>query len=675
MGQTKKHISSQFIGSQCKAIVKPGDKVNNGTVIAFNDADDSKIYSTGTGIVKKVTSVAVIIETEIEIKPETKPVEPAPKKKIINIDALDGLRTLAIVSVMIYHLNFGWFKGGLIGVTMFFVLSGYLITGLIKEEIETTGKLSLKNFWIHRVRRLFPAIAIVVIVVAILCVIFNHLLLTKMKPDIIPSLVWLQNWWYIIRDLSYFDAIGDPSPLVHFWSLAIEEQFYLIWPLILIGTYKIGAKHKIIRRACLVLAILSALKMAFIYNPDSDPTRAYYGTDTRAFSLLLGAWLAYVWPWKRMNSENRNYSSDDLFKTDFVGAICLIGLIAIMVLVDGLSPLMYYGIIFLASVLTMFLIGVLVVPGSKIAAFFALKPIAWIGKRSYGMYLWHFPLILLLKPICDGLTNTWWFAILILALTIGIAAVQYKFIENPIRRGLIGRWYSDFKARKHKPKVKEIVIAVVCAVVILGTTIAVVATPDETYIPEGALDETGDSEDQSKVMEGHYYPLLISDSIAGEIQLNKCFPYGMNDSVVGRTLSQAVDVIKDYTQKNKLGNVVVVDCFSNHLIEKGELDKILTSVGPDRQLFLVNSYLQHPTCFANNETIQKFQSEHTNQVHIIDWYKAVSMNPDAYLYKDNIHPNATGQVLFVQLLANAINDFLPDNAKCNTATIEKNLAK
>ena len=226
MGKAQTKISTQYIGSTCHAVVKEGDKVLKSMRIAVSNDEKSGIYSTVSGKVVRVTQNAIAIETEVA---EKKPEPPKKEiKKIKNVAALDGLRTFAIVSVMLYHLGFQWFKGGLIGVTLFFVLSGYLITGLIKSEIEGTGKLNLKRFWLHRVRRLFPAIFLVVVVVAIACLLFNHLLLTKMRPDIIPSLVWMQNWWYIFRGLSYFDSIGDPSPLVHFWSLAIEEQFYLV---------------------------------------------------------------------------------------------------------------------------------------------------------------------------------------------------------------------------------------------------------------------------------------------------------------------------------------------------------------------------------------------------------------------------------------------------------------
>lgn len=195
------------------------------------------------------------------------------------IPALDGLRTLAVVAVVLYHLNLTWAQGGLLGVTIFFVLSGYLITRLLINEVSKTGRIDLKNFWIRRIRRLFPAVVTVVVVTCALCTVFNHVMLTKMRPDILPSLLFFNNWWQIAQNVSYFNALGDPSPLTHFWSLAIEEQFYLIWPPLLFAMVSMHVSKPNTRRVVLGLAAASALAMMVLYNPAADPSRVYYGTD------------------------------------------------------------------------------------------------------------------------------------------------------------------------------------------------------------------------------------------------------------------------------------------------------------------------------------------------------------------------------------------------------------
>lgn len=216
------------------------------------------------------------------------------KQKLPYIPALDGLRALAVFAVIFYHMGLVWAPGGLLGVTIFFVISGYLITSLLLIEWDNNGSINLPQFWLRRIRRLFPAIVLVVLVVGILCIIFNHALFTKLREDMWAALCWVTNWWYILRDVSYFEALGAPSPLTHFWSLAIEEQFYLVWPVILLLAHKFGAKRSWMRNATLILMALSVLEMAFMYSPEADPSRVYYGTDTRAFSLLIGAALAFV---------------------------------------------------------------------------------------------------------------------------------------------------------------------------------------------------------------------------------------------------------------------------------------------------------------------------------------------------------------------------------------------
>lgn len=662
MGKAQTKISTQYIGSTCHAVVKEGDKVLKGMRIAVSNDEKSGIYSTVSGKVVRVTQNAITIETEVA---EKKPEPPKKEiKKIKNVAALDGLRTFAIVSVMLYHLGFQWFKGGLIGVALFFVLSGYLITGLIKSEIEGTGKLNLKRFWLHRVRRLFPAIFLVVVVVAIACLLFSHLLLTKMRPDIIPSLVWMQNWWYIFRGLSYFDSIGDPSPLVHFWSLAIEEQFYLIWPLLLMGAYKLGAKNKVIRRICLGLGVASAVAMAIMYDPHADPTRVYYGTDTRAFSLLFGAWLAYVWPFQRFGDPDNHLDREAVNKIDAVGCVVLLALLVIMIIVDGTSPLMFYGVIALSSVLGVVLIGILCVPNSRIAKVFAWKPLVWIGKRSYGMYLWHFPIMLLLKPLSeDGRTDIWWFALIVFAVTIGVSALSYQFIENPIRQGKLKKF--SFK--------KNTVLVGSCCLLLVATVIGVIAAPDETYVPEGAIQSTGEDADHAMIVQGKAYPLLVGDSVPGEIKFQTFFPHGVSDAVVGRNPYQASQVVQEYMQKGTIDNCVIVDCFSNNAIGNGDLDRMLNAIGDSRHLFLVNSYMPNAVCESNNKVLLDFVHAHPSNVHLIDWYGEAAQNPDKYLYKDKIHPNLEGQAVLLKITAETVNEYLPDEAKCDVSKIEAKL--
>lgn len=432
------------------------------------------------------------------------------------IPALDGLRAIAVCAVIAYHLGLHQAQGGLQGVTIFFVLSGYLITGLLLKERDETGGIALGAFWLRRIRRLFPATLVVVAATAAACTLINHELLTKMRPDIPPALFWFTNWWYIFHDISYFEAIGSPSPLQHFWSLAIEEQFYVVWPLLILAFSHFTKSRVTLRRACLVLAVVSAGAMALLFDPAADPSRVYYGTDTRAFSLLLGAWLACLQPGKLLA---RNYEQEGLRAgaLDAAGAVALLGILASMVLVDGSAPGLYYGGMFAISALAALVIAALVQPDGTFVGVMAAKPLVWLGQRSYGMYLWHYPVILLMAPYLERpATFPWWACMLAFACTIALAALSYHFVENPIRRGALGalwqRWRSSTVRgrashaagnQNNKPKLDPALLqpalsrpAAACASAIVALLVGVGAwgvasVPETTLVPEEAVQSTG----------------------------------------------------------------------------------------------------------------------------------------------------------------------------------------
>ncbi len=565
------------------------------------------------------------------------------------ITSIDGLRAFAVIAVILYHLNVPLAQGGLLGVTVFFVISGYLITGLLTAEWEESGTINLLQFWLRRIRRLFPAIVTVIVVMSALFALLSPVLLTKMRPDIIPGLFWFENWWYIIRDISYFDAIGAPSPLMHFWSLAIEEQFYLVWPVLLLGVFKLGAHKKTVRRACLVLAAISALVMALLYVPGSDPSRVYYGTDTRAFSLLIGAWLSFVWPGVQLTDEStRKVSASAVRLLDIAGIVAFLGIVAMCVFISGFADFMYYGGLVLCSVLTAVVIAALVHPRSLFARAAACAPLVWIGQRSYGMYLWHFPLILLLAQLF-GVNGTypWWFDLIVFVLVAGVSAASYTFIENPIRRGAIGNWVRGVRAgemspaaffREHAPQTAGVAIAFIVA-------IGGCALVPETYlVPKEAIQSTGEAVDEAmniadapREFEG-YSPLLIGDSVPGAPgqEFSSAFPHGFEDSFIGRRPAQAAEVLADYVSQNVVGKDVVIAAFSNSTVQDGDLEAMLTAAGPDRQLYLVNTYNTDGFMGEQNAKLAAFADAHDN-VHVIDWAGLVASHAGTWLYDDGTH--------------------------------------
>ena len=396
------------------------------------------------------------------------------------IPALDGLRAFAVLSVLFYHMGMGWAPGGLMGVTVFFVISGYLINGLLVAEYDRTGSISLKHFWLRRVRRLFPAIALAVAGTAALCTLSNHVLLDKMRADIVPSLLFYNNWWQIFRDISYFEMAGSPSPLTHFWSLSIEEQFYVVWPLLLVVLLRIGVNKRAIAGMAAILAVASAIEMGVMYDPHSDPSRIYYGTDTRAMSLLLGVWLSLVWPSAAFGAKigTSRIARFDSIVLNVVGVLALAGLVVVVGFTNGFSSFPYLGGVAFTSVLSALLIAVLVVPGTWVARFFQLPPLVWIGKISYGMYLWHFPVILLTTDPNATMGVPWWMRVVQVAATIGLAALSYYFVEDPIRSGKVAQWWRG-EARGFSNTRVGVTAACMAAVLSLGAVGALVVAPTD----------------------------------------------------------------------------------------------------------------------------------------------------------------------------------------------------
>jgi peptidoglycan/LPS O-acetylase OafA/YrhL len=370
------------------------------------------------------------------------------------LPGLDGLRALAVLAVVAYHLGLGWAPGGLLGVGVFFTLSGYLITDLLLGQFQRSGSLELVDFWMRRARRLLPALLVMLIVVVAWVAIWDRSQLDALRGMVASAALYVSNWWLIFQHTSYFARFGPPSPLGHLWSLAVEEQFYLIWPWLLFLALRYtrarrntSGEYFGLATLSLVLAAASALGMAMLYQPGYDPTRVYDGTDTRAFALLIGAALAFVWPSRKLR--------DDLGK---LGAWCLdgvgvVGLGVICALIwrtSEYSPFLYRGGMVLLSFATALVVAAVASPASHIGALLGVGPIRWIGVRSYGIYLWHYPIITLTTP-ADG-KDSLLRGTLQVAASIAAAALSWRLVEEPIRHGALARWWGRLRSgsrRRH----------------------------------------------------------------------------------------------------------------------------------------------------------------------------------------------------------------------------------
>ena len=424
------------------------------------------------------------------------------------------MRAFAVLAVIFYHMGLGWAPGGLMGVTVFFVISGYLINGLLVGEYETTGTVSLSQFWLRRVRRIIPAVILALAGTLVLCALVSPNLFAKARTDLIPSLFFFNNWWQIFHNVSYFEAAAAPSPLTHYWSLAIEEQFYIVWPLLLLALCKLKVPKPAIAAIVGVLAVLSFGEMAYLYNPMSDPSRIYYGTDTRAGSLLIGAFLALVWP-STIFGHRRAQSKAPGARLAFnvAGVVALVGLVVIVAFTNSYTPFPYLGGIALVSALTALLIAALVVPNTWVARLMQLEPLVWIGKRSYGMYLWHYPIILATTKLTSTVEVPWWARVAQLIIIFAVSDLSFRFVETPIRSGALRRWWdnrgksanqaaasselpSDSHGRHTSKRISSAITVGVCATLVCTSVVALAVMPPlSTSVPQPASQTVSSSGD------------------------------------------------------------------------------------------------------------------------------------------------------------------------------------
>lgn len=613
-------------------------------------------------------------------------------KKRRYITGLDGIRAIAVIMVLAYHLKLALFKSGFLGVTVFFVLSGYLITGILISEVEEEGTIDLKNFWLRRIRRLVPAVMSMAVVIIFVSAVVNRVIFTKGCKDFLASVLGFNNWWQIFNKVSYFEAAGVPSPFTHCWSLAIETQFYLIYPLILLGIYKLvksrgegrAKRGLLFAGVTLLLALISVILMIVLFDPQQDASRVYYGTDTRAFSLLFGALLAILWDYRMV--PRRLSASVNMV----LGSVSFAVLLVMTIAINGSSNFWYRGGQFVGTILTVLVIYTVLGRKTWLSRFLSNPVLKWIGDRSYSIYLWHYPIILL---ISKGIKASWWITLIEIVLSVVLAELSYRFIETPIRHGIIGKYLNILRSRpkSRQEKKRQVQVARRSLKVMAGTFVLTVSLIlCMVFVPKkNALDtlqkretkakETGkmteeqlakqkangsESDDtictadltDDEILEGLNL-LLIGDSIAVDVtdDFYEMFPNSVSDTKIGRITSLGKQVLDSYIDEKKWeGEGVIFASLSNSPIN-GELEDIREKIGKDMPLFLTTVRIPHETFEEeSNSKIKKFVEEN-DHTYLIDWY-AASEGHDEYFDADDTHLLPAGAKAYAKCIKEAVLD-------------------
>lgn len=602
------------------------------------------------------------------------------QKKRKYIKEIDGLRALAVIMVLAYHLKMPFAKSGLLGVTVFFVISGYLITGILINEIEESGGVDLKNFWLRRIRRLLPAVLSMAVVMIFVSAVVNRVVFTKGCNDLLSAVFGYNNWWQIFRKVSYFENAGAPSPFTHCWSLAIETQFYLIYPILLILLSKARNRGKVFAAVTAVLAMISVVLMGVLYSPDGDPSRVYYGTDTRAFSLLIGALAAIQKEYHIIKVKLRG----KLWAV--IGSISVLILIGMMMFISSYSSFLYYGGQAIVSVLVAFVVYAVTVSRSLLNIILGSSILKWIGDRSYSIYLWHYPIIVLMS---GGKRAAWWIVILEVVLSVGFAELSYRFIETPVRHGIIGEYIGIINSRPHNRRERRRQIQVarrsikaMAAVLATGlalslciafvpkkTTLDTVAKREKkatevTKLTNQKLKEqkakakktakTSKSTMTDEELLKNVQMLLIGDSITVDVTdyFYKVLPNSISDTKIGRSTLTGVKVFDEYqTQKKWDGDGVIFALGTNGPMYD-TLGRIRQKVG-DKPLFLTTVHAPKEDFeSSNNEEIRKFVKEHKH-TYLIDWYTASADHPE-YFDQDDTHLLPKGAEAYAQCIKDAV---------------------
>ena len=572
----------------------------------------------------------------------------ATKRGIQYIPAIDGLRALAVIAVMFYHLGFSWIPGGFLGVDLFFVISGYVITRLLLDSIAQSGGLDLRGFYIARARRLLPALLFTVVTTTIAIGIWAPDTIKRFVTDMPFALTGTMNWWLVAREQDYFESIGRPPLLQHTWSLAVEAQFYLVWPLILYFILKRLGKNRIPFAALLIAAAsgitLLIVSLSLDASSSSDVSHIYFGTDTHSIGLFLGAALAVSWIPQNFTTTLTKQAQNFI---DGVGIFGFIGILATFLFIDESDPTLYKIAFPLAAIFGAAIIMSVVHPASRFAPVLENPVLLWIGQRSYAIYLWHWIIFQVTRPTVDLAGQTWALYSLRILIVFALADISLRYVEIPIRRGALKYWLKGLKYRTKKERSRQtrFFISIFVLVLALSSVVSVraISIGNEQRV---AIEESLNSSEVTAPNPSSEGIWLTGDSVILGIRtsLNEVAPVSLINARIGRQAPELLDVMKrDIAQAGD--SPVIFNLGNNGLLQEEVVREIFELVKSQSSIIVVNTAVPRPWRDSNNSLLSQVASRYSN-VRVIDW-NSISEGRPEYFAPDGVHLVPAGVEAYV----------------------------
>ena len=627
------------------------------------------------------------------------------------ITGYSGLRALAVFGVILYHFDPNTFVGGYLGVPIFFVLSGYLVTCQILKAYDENGFYNTKKFYWSRIKKIYPPLIAVLWISAAYIVLFQRNLLAKLSQIVVANLLNVYNFWQILNGQSYFERFAaNESPFVHLWTMSINGQFYILWPLVIFLLVKYGKKRKNIFSILLILSILSAIEMAIMFTTGVDINRIYYGTDTRFFSLGLGAALAVIWPLNKLKS---NIKRNDSILLDIIGLISFCGMIFLFLspIMNAESAFTYVGGMFLFTLCTTILVGAIAHPGSHWNKWLTNPVFNWIGSRSYEIYLYQFPVMIFFEDKVSNMADhVLLYRFIELILIVILSEFAYRAVEKPLGKISLKKAKNylqqlrDKNSKNYFQKVKAILIGLI----FLTGSIAILISPaaqaqnfnqsqlarriranrkqqrkdNNALIKEYQKISPREQKKAKLIKEAKQaakkHPIkksfeqfgisqieiqlarkidltAIGDSVmAGSSNdLKDLMPKAVIDAAISRQLTVSFDLLKHYQNEKVLGKNVLIGLGTNGPFKMSDIDNLMKQLGHKRQVFWINTYVpakpwQNDVNNLLNEAAKKYHN-----FMVINWYSYAKNHPN-WFYEDKTHPTPIGSKHYSALIVKKI---------------------